>query len=126
MHAVCDVSFEVDPGETLSLVGESGCGKSTTGRLRAATAAGRRLGRCRFKGREVFGLDRGAMRAVREDIQIVFQDPYASLNPRMTVHALSPSRCGSTVGTAAMARTGRASCCELVGLSPEHADAISA
>ena len=120
VHAVCGVSFELHPGETLSLVGESGCGKSTTGRvvlrLLPATA-----GSVRFKGREVTTMGRGEMRAVREDVQIVFQDPYASLNPRMTVQALiaEPLRIHGRYGTDGRDRV--IELLRLVGLSAEHA-----
>jgi peptide/nickel transport system ATP-binding protein/oligopeptide transport system ATP-binding protein len=120
VHAVCGVSFDLWPGETLSLVGESGCGKSTTGRvvlrLLAATA-----GSVKFKDRELLELDRRELRAVREDIQIVFQDPYASLNPRMTVEALvaEPLRIHGKYGTSGRDRVHEL--LGLVGLSPEHA-----
>lgn len=83
VQAVDDVSFDVARGETLSLVGESGCGKTTTAksvlRLIEPTA-----GSVRLDGEEVTGLGREQMRQRRRDLQIIFQDPYASLNPRMT------------------------------------------
>ena len=89
-NAVDDVSFDVARGETLALVGESGCGKTTTGKAiaqllrRQATVAGRAV----LDGRDLCALSGDALQAARRDIQIVFQDPFASLNPRLRVAEL--------------------------------------
>ena len=121
VHAVDGVSFDIYPGETLGLVGESGCGKSTTGRaiLRLIEPT---AGEVTFDGKNVTTLDKRALRGLRKEMQIIFQDPYASLNPRMTV--------GSIVGEALvihkLAATKRereervVKILETVGLSADH------
>jgi len=121
VHAVDDVSFELAPGETLGLVGESGCGKSTTGRciLRLIEPTS---GEVWFEGRNVTALDKTALRALSRDLQIIFQDPYASLDPRMTVSAII----GEALIIHRLARTRRAfedrvvELLETVGLNADH------
>jgi oligopeptide transport system ATP-binding protein len=122
VQAVDDVSFDIARGETLALVGESGCGKSTTGRLilRLLEPTG---GSVQFKGQEIAGLDKQSMRRMRRHLQIIFQDPYASLNPRMTVGDMLAEPLilhGLADGEAAINARVR-ELLQVVGLLPEHA-----
>ena len=121
VHAVDGVSFDVKRGETLGLVGESGCGKSTTGRtiLRLIEPTS---GEVWFENKNVTTLDKRSLRALRKEMQIIFQDPYASLNPRMTVgsiigealviHKLAPTRKQREERVVQLLET--------VGLLPDH------
>jgi peptide/nickel transport system ATP-binding protein len=84
VKAVDDISFEIKKGETFALVGESGCGKSTTGRT-AIRLLEKTAGKTWFKGKDLHTLNKKELRALRPNMQIIFQDPYSSLNPRMTV-----------------------------------------
>ena len=84
VHAVEDVSFTINKGQTLSLVGESGCGKSTTGRA-VLRLVDPQSGTVNFEGRDVLGFDAKEMHKVRQDMQMIFQDPFASLNPQMVL-----------------------------------------
>jgi oligopeptide/dipeptide ABC transporter ATP-binding protein len=122
VQAVSGVSFDVMPRETLGIVGESGCGKSTLARtilnLLPATS-----GSVRFNGTELTSLSTRAMRKVRRDIQMVFQDPYASLDPRMPVSAIvaEPMRIHRTCPRDEL-EAKVAELLRLVGLNPEHAN----
>jgi oligopeptide/dipeptide ABC transporter ATP-binding protein len=121
VRAVDGVSFTIGRGETLALVGESGCGKSTTARLvlRLIEASG---GAVRFDGTDITSLDRAALKAFRRRAQIVFQDPYASLNPRYTVaQTLSEPMEVHGIGSAAERRARVEELLDLVGLRPFHA-----
>ena len=121
IHAVENVSFQLRSGETLAIVGESGCGKSTTGRsiMRLAPVA---AGRVLFEGEDITALPLSRMRAVRRRMQMIFQDPYGSLNPRQTVGAAiaEPMRVHG-LHTAQDAPDRVAELLRLVGLEPEHA-----
>jgi oligopeptide transport system ATP-binding protein len=121
IQAVDGVSFEVHAGETFALVGESGCGKSTTGRL-VLRLIEPTSGKVWFDGRELSALRERELRSLRREMQIIFQDPYSSLNPRMTVGAMLAEPL-----TLHGLHTGRArervqELLGLVGLAPEHAN----
>jgi oligopeptide transport system ATP-binding protein len=121
VHAVDGVSFDIGKGETLGLVGESGCGKSTTGRciLRLIEPTS---GEVWFQGANVTRLGTDALRQLRRDMQIIFQDPYASLNPRLTVGAII----GEALQIHGLAKSRKAleervvELLETVGLQPDH------
>ena len=121
VHAVENVSFDLFPGETLGLVGESGCGKSTTGRSLLKLVDSQR-GTITFDGRQINQLKGPALQHLRRDIQFIFQDPYASLDPRLTVgfSIMEPLLVHNVArGKAAQERV--AWLLERVGLKPEHA-----
>ena len=121
VHAVDHVSFDIDAGETLGLVGESGCGKSTTGRciLRLIEPT---AGEVWFEGKNVTACGREQLRALCRDMQIIFQDPFASLNPRMTVASII----GEALTIHGLAKSRQAyrdrivELLETVGLQPDH------
>ena len=118
VHAVEGVSFQIKPGETLSLVGESGCGKSTTAKALAGLVP--YGGDILVGGRNIGGLDRSGAKAVRRAVQMIFQDPYASLDPRMTVGDLVREPLDiHGVGTPAERRDAVAHLFERVGLPPD-------
>lgn len=121
LKAVDGISFDIYPGETFGLVGESGCGKSTVGktiiRLYEPTA-----GELIYDGNDIYGLSRKEMQVIRKNFQMIFQDPYASLNPRMNVEEIvgEPLDIHKTYGSKIDKRNRIIELLELVGLNEEH------
>ena len=121
IHAVEGIDFSLQPGETLALVGESGCGKSTTGRSIIRLEEPTR-GSVKFEGQELTKLNAKQMRPYRRQMQMIFQDPFASLNPRMTVgDAIAEPIIVHKLAKGPEARDRVASLLQRVGLEPEHA-----
>jgi peptide/nickel transport system ATP-binding protein len=120
VRSVDDVSFDVARGETLGIVGESGCGKTTTARMLTRLIEPT-AGQIIFDGRDITHLRAGAMRPLRREVQMIFQDPYSSLNPRHTVGAIvgAPWRL-QKVKTENGIKASVQELLELVGLNPEH------
>lgn len=121
VKAVNDVSFEVYPGETLGLVGESGCGKTTLGRtiLRLTEAVS---GEVIFEGKNIMNLSQQELKNIRKDVQIIFQDPYSSLNPRMTIGnaIIEPMQVHNILNNDKERKEKVIELLETVGLSAEH------
>ncbi len=122
VRAVDGVDFELNSSETLAIVGESGCGKSTVGRL-VLRLIEPTAGQVLFEGDDLLALNEAQMRARRQRLQVIFQDPYASLNPRMAVGKMlsEPLKLHGLAASAAARRARVAELLELVGLRPDHA-----
>jgi oligopeptide/dipeptide ABC transporter ATP-binding protein len=122
VKAVDGVDLEIRPGETLAIVGESGCGKSTVGRLLLRLIEPT-AGRVEFEGRDLTGLAAGDLRAERRHLQLIFQDPYASLNPRMTVRDIvAEPLTVHGIGDGGDCKDAVERLLAQVGLKPEHGD----
>jgi peptide/nickel transport system ATP-binding protein len=120
VQAVDDVSFEVRPGETLGLVGESGCGKTTTGRMLVRLLEPT-SGKITFEGEDITHVGSSRLQKLRQDMQIIFQDPYSSLNPRHTVGKIVAMPLEvNNIKPAGGVKKHVQELLELVGLNPEH------
>ncbi len=121
VHAVDDVSFDIYPGETFGLVGESGCGKSTTGRciMRLTRPTS---GQVFFEGKDVAQMNKKELKEMRRNMQFIFQDPYASLNPRMTIGEIvsEPLIIHKVITDPAKREARVRELLDMVGLNPEH------